>query len=135
MDGLAGPRVEHDGVFGADAVAIAARAVDRIDAEHPVALLRESAAIARALLGLDPAPANGGPHIAERGHQNFLHREIGERERVGRRVARLLSSERDVVTPELACQSPDPAEDPRQLRGEKRDQVVHLALAAETTTA
>jgi hypothetical protein len=47
----------------------------------------------------------------------------------------MLSGERDVVTPELARESPDPAEDPRQLRGEKRDQVAHLALAAEAATA
>ena len=113
MNRLAGPRVEHDGVVVADAVSIAARAVDGVDAQHPFALLRESAEVARAFLGLDPAPANDGPHVAQRGHEDFLHREVGERERVGRRVARILAGERDVVAPELARESPGPSEDPR----------------------
>src|SRR4029453_10235652 len=135
VDRLAGPRVEHDGVLGADAVPIAARAVDGIDAQHPLALLGESSEVARALLGLDPALSNGGPHVAESGDQDFLHREVGERERIGRRVSRILSGEGDVVAPELTRESPGPAEDPRQLRGDERDQLVHLALATGAARA
>ena len=90
---LGRPRVEHDRVAVAGAVTVFACAVDGIDGEHPVALRGESTEVTRSFFGLDPAAANGGAHVTKGGHQDLLHRQIGERERVGVRGAGMFSGE------------------------------------------
>jgi len=113
--------VQHDRVAVTRAIPILARAVDGIDTENPLALVAKTAQVARGFFGFDPAAANGRPHVAKRGYQELLDGEVGQGERVGVRDARVLATERDVVTPKLPRESARPSEDPRQVRGEEPD--------------
>ena len=117
--------MEHDRVAVAGPVAVLAGAIDGIDGEHPLALLGESAEIARRFLGLDSTAANDRAHVAQRGDQDLLHRQVRERERVGVRGSGVLSGERDIVPAKLTREGARPADGARQLRRQELEQIVH----------
>ena len=62
--GVRRSEVQHHRIRAPGAIAVDARAVDRVDGDHPVALAREPSEIARRLLGFDAALANGRAHVA-----------------------------------------------------------------------
>ena len=108
--GLSIAQVQHDGITVPCAVAVLLRPVDRIDRHDQLALASKPRQVAGRFLGFDAARSQHGVGVPQRGDDQLLNRQIGERQRVCIRTARVFAGKGDVVPAQALRQRSAPAQ-------------------------